>query len=242
MKVLVVDDEAQIRRFLNVSLSAQGYELFEAGDCQEAIRQFTTMSPDAVILDLGLPDGDGLDVVKTIRSIASTPIIVLSARHDENQKVLALDAGANDYVTKPFGMPELLARLRRLIRDMSDVEAQFAGSTLTNGPIRIDVTSRSVYVHDKYVRLTKKEFDILVMLTRHAGKVLTHQQILGECWGPAYVEEKQYLRIYIKNLRDKIGDSGTDPELLLTEPGVGYRLVAAPAGSSDTTAPDAETA
>ncbi len=242
MKVLVVDDEAQIRRFLNVSLSAQGYELFEAGDCKEAIRQFTTVSPDAVILDLGLPDGDGLDVVKTIRSIASTPIIVLSARHDENQKVLALDAGSNDYVTKPFGMPELLARLRRLIRDMSDVEAQFAGSTLTNGAIRIDVTSRSVYVHDKYVRLTKKEFDILVMLTRHAGKVLTHQQILGECWGPAYVEEKQYLRIYIKNLRDKIGDSGTDPELLLTEPGVGYRLVAAPTGSPDTTASDAETA
>lgn len=242
MKVLVVDDEAQIRRFLNVSLKAQGYEVYEAGDCQGAVREFTTASPDAVILDLGLPDGDGLDVVKTVRSIASTPIIVLSARHDETQKVLALDAGANDYVTKPFGMPELLARLRRLIRDMSEVEAQFSGSTLTNGPIRIDVSSRSVYIRDRYVRLTKKEFDILLMLTRHAGKVLTHQQILGECWGPAYVEEKQYLRIYIKNLRDKIGDSGSDPELLLTEPGVGYRLVSDSESGSDLPAPGAETA
>lgn len=242
MKVLVVDDEAQIRRFLNVSLGAQGYEVFEAGDCQEAVREFTTASPDAVILDLGLPDGDGLDVVKTIRSIASTPIIVLSARHDEKQKVLALDAGANDYVTKPFGMPELLARLRRLFRDMSEVEAQFSGSMLTCGPIRIDIASRSVYIQDRYVRLTKKEFDILVMLTRHAGKVLTHQQILGECWGPAYVEEKQYLRIYIKNLRDKIGDSGTDPEILLTEPGVGYRLVHEAETNAGLSTPDAESA
>lgn len=238
MKVLIVDDEAQIRRFLTVSLTAQGYDLAEAGLCRDAVREFTTFAPDVVILDLGLPDGDGIEVVETVRSISSTPIIVLSARHDENQKVLALDAGANDYMTKPFGVSELLARMRRLVRDFSDADLSSEETVLDAGPVRIDLSARGVYVRDKRIKLTKKEFDILALLARHAGKVLTHQQILEECWGPAYVKEKQYLRIYIKNLRDKIGDSGADPELLLTEPGVGYCLHVA-SGSNETAASEA---
>lgn len=224
MKVLVVDDEAQIRRFLNVSLGAQEYQVEEAEDAAGAIRAFTVFNPDAVILDLGLPDKDGLEVVKTVRSISSVPIIVLSARHDEMQKVLALDAGANDYVTKPFGMAELLARLRRVVRDISDGLCTPADTVVRAGALRIDIGSREVEIAGRPVKLTKKEFGVLVALARNSGKVLTHHQLLEECWGPAYTQETHYLRIYIKNLRGKLGDTGSDPKLLVSVPGVGYIL------------------
>lgn len=224
MKILVVDDEEQIRRFLNASLTAHGFEVNEAVDGKEAIRQFTTGSPDAVVLDLGLPDQDGIEVLKTIRGFSTAPVIVLSARHHEEQKIATLDAGANDYMTKPFGVGELLARLRRLIRDLSEAEAVSADGVITVAKLSINVPERAVINAGKRVKLTKKEFEILLLLARHADKVLVHSQILEECWGEAYKDQTHYLRIYIKNLRNKLGDSGEDPTLIVTEPGVGYRL------------------
>ncbi len=226
MKILVVDDEDQIRRFLVASLTAHGFDVTEAATGKEAIQRFTTGSPDAMVLDLGLPDQDGIDVLKTIRGFSTAPVIVLSARHHEAQKITALDAGANDYVTKPFGVGELLARLRRLIRDLSDADATAADGIITVADLSINVPERSVVSSGKRIKLTKKEFEILLLLARHAGKVLTHSQILEDCWGDAYKDQTHYLRIYIKNLRQKLSDSGDEPKLIVTEPGVGYRLTA----------------
>lgn len=224
MKVLVVDDEAPIRRFLTASLTAHGNEVRQAEDGNGAIREFTTWHPDAMILDLGLPDQDGLDVLRTIREFSDTPVVVLSARHHENQKISALDAGANDYVTKPFGMGELLARLRRLFRDFSEAEAAGEDGALTVGELRINMAQRSVERGGQPIRLTKKEFEILAFMARHPDKVLQHSQILEECWGEAYRDQTHYLRVYIKNLRAKLGDDSENPALIVTEPGVGYRL------------------
>ncbi|WP_425404451.1 response regulator transcription factor [Hwanghaeella sp.] len=225
MKVLVVDDEAPIRRFLTASLTAHGNEVRQAEDGGAAIREFTTWNPDAMILDLGLPDQDGLDVLRTIREFSETPVIVLSARHHETQKISALDAGANDYVTKPFGMGELLARLRRLFRDFTDAENAVEDGSLRVGNLSINMAQRSVELDGQSVRLTKKEFDILAFMARHPDKVLQHSQILEECWGQAYRDQTHYLRVYIKNLRAKLGDDSEDPSLIVTEPGVGYRIV-----------------
>ncbi len=225
MKVLVVDDEAPIRRFLSASLKAHGNEVRQAEDGNGAIKEFTTWHPDAMILDLGLPDQDGLDVLRTIREFSDTPVIVLSARHHETQKILALDAGANDYVTKPFGMGELLARLRRLFRDFSEVENANEDGSITVGDLSINMAQRSVERGGKAVRLTKKEFDILAFMVRHPGKVLQHSQILEECWGQAYRAQTHYLRVYIKNLRAKLKDDSENPALIVTEPGVGYKII-----------------
>lgn len=224
MKILVVDDEDQIRRFLGASLTAHGFEVREAVDGQEAIQRFTTWSPDAVILDLGLPDQDGIDVLRTIRGFSTVPVIVLSARHHESQKIAALDFGANDYMTKPFGVGELLARLRRLIRDLSEADAIAAHGVVTVADLAINVPERSVISSGTRVRLTKKEFNILLLLARHADKALTHSQILEECWGEAYKDQTHYLRIYIRNLRNKLNDPSEDPKMIITEPGFGYRL------------------
>jgi len=224
MKILVVDDEDQIRRFLVASLTAHGYEVREAADGQEAIQRFTTWTPDVMVLDLGLPDQDGIDVLKVIRGFSMVPVIVLSARHHESQKIAALDAGANDYMTKPFGVGELMARLRRLVRDLSEADALSADGIVTVANISINVPERSVVSSGKRIKLTKKEFEILLLLARHADKVLTHSHILEECWGQAYKDQTHYLRVYIKNLRDKLSDSSGDPKLIVTEPGVGYSL------------------
>ncbi|RVU39000.1 response regulator transcription factor [Hwanghaeella grinnelliae] len=225
MKVLVVDDEAPIRRFLTASLTAHGNEVRQAEDGNSAIREFTTWNPDAMILDLGLPDQDGLDVLRTIREFSETPVIVLSARHHESQKISALDVGANDYVTKPFGMGELLARLRRLFRDFSEAESAGEDGSLKVGTLSINMAQRSVELAGQPIRLTKKEFDILAFMVRHPGKVLQHSQILEECWGAAYRDQTHYLRVYIKNLRAKLKDDSDDPRIIVTEPGVGYRIV-----------------
>jgi len=234
MRVLVVDDEAQIRRFLRASLGAHGCEIAEAVDGKDAIRQCAAWQPDVVILDLGLPDRDGIDVLTEIREWSKVPIVVLSAREGEQDKIRALDAGATDYVTKPFGIGELLARLRRVVRDLAGFSPADAEGTIMVGPLEINAPERRVYIHGRPVKLTKKEYDLLLYLAQHAGKVLTHQQLLARAWGPAYVEQSHYLRIYIGNLRHKLGDNPEAPGLIHTEPGVGYRLFA----GSDAGVPD----
>ena len=224
MRVLVVDDEPQIRRFLKASLSAHGCEIAEAVDGQDAIRQCASWQPDVVILDLGLPDRDGIDILAEIREWSKVPIVVLSAREGGQDKIRALDAGATDYVTKPFGIGELLARLRRVVRDLAGFAPSDAEGAIVVGPLEINAPERRVYIDGRPIKLTKKEYDILLYLAQHAGKVLTHQQLLARAWGPAYVEQSHYLRIYIGNLRHKLGDNPDAPELIHTEPGVGYRL------------------
>ena len=224
-KVLVVDDEPQIRRFLRASLGAHGHTTIEAETAAEAIRLCTTHSPDVVILDLGLPDQDGLAIIKEIREWSTVPIIVLSVRADERDKVDALDLGADDYVTKPFGMAELLARLRAVLRARKG-GGEEESPVFQTGGLMVDLAKRQVTVEGRAVKLTKKEYNLLRLLVQHAGKVVTHQQLLHEVWGQAYVEETQYLRVYIGQLRQKIEADPANPRHIVTETGVGYRLLA----------------
>jgi two-component system KDP operon response regulator KdpE len=225
-KVLVVDDEPQIRRFLRASLQSHDYAVLEAENGKEAVRACTVQKPDLVILDLGLPDMDGLDVISTLRGWSTVPVIVLSIRSDDADKIDALDRGANDYVTKPFSMGELLARmrvaLRQGVRDSAD-----AGAIVTAGNLSVDLTKRLVTLSGATVRLSRKEYDLLRILASHPGKVITHQQLLQEVWGQAYVGETQYLRVYIGQLRQKLEKNPAEPKHLITEPGVGYRFVTA---------------
>jgi len=220
-KVLIVDDEPQIRRFLRASLQAHDYQVIEAENGKEGVRACTVQKPDLLILDLGLPDMDGLDVIKLVREWSTIPIIVLSIRSDDADKIEALDRGANDYVTKPFSMGELLARMRVALR-----QGQASGDDpiITAGDIAIDLSKRLVTVAGTAVRLSRKEYDLLRILASHPGKVITHQQLLQEVWGQAYVEETQYLRVYIGQLRQKLEKEPAAPKYLTTEPGVGYRL------------------
>lgn len=223
-KVLIVDDEPQIRRFLRASLQAHDYQVIEAENGKEGVRACTVQKPDLLILDLGLPDMDGLDVIKLVREWSTVPIIILSLRADDPDKIEALDRGANDYVTKPFSMGELLARMRVALR-----QGQGSGETgpvITAGEISIDLSKRLVTVGGTPVRLSRKEYDLLRILASHPGKVITHQQLLQEVWGPAYVEETQYLRVYVGQLRQKLEKEPAAPKVLVTEPGVGYRLQA----------------
>lgn len=222
-RILIVDDEPQIRRFLRASLQAHDYEVIEADTGKEGVRQVTLQKPELVILDLGLPDTDGLDVIKMLREWTKVPIIVLSVRSDEADKIEALDRGANDYVTKPFSMGELLARMRACLRQKVAGSAE-AGSIVKAGEIEIDLVKRLVTVAGKSVRLSRKEYDLLRILASHPGKVITHQQLLQEVWGQGYVEETQYLRVYVGQLRQKLEQDPAAPKHLLTEPGVGYRL------------------
>ncbi len=222
-KVLIVDDEPQIRRFLRASLQAHDYQVIEAENGKEGVRACTVQKPDLLILDLGLPDMDGLDVIKLVREWSTVPIIILSLRADDPDKIEALDRGANDYVTKPFSMGELLARMRVALRQ-GQGSAGETGPVITAGEICIDLSKRLVTVSGTPVRLSRKEYDLLRILASHLGKVITHQQLLQEVWGPAYVEETQYLRVYIGQLRQKLEKEPAAPKVLVTEPGVGYRL------------------
>ena len=221
-RVLVVDDEPQIRRFLSVSLDSHDYTVIEAQTGNEAIRLCTTAQPDLVILDLGLPDIDGREVLSRIREWSRVPIIVLSVRFDEQDKIDALDRGADDYVTKPFGMGELLARMRTALRHR--VGAAEESPLFSTGALAVDLTRRLVTVEGDEIRLSRREYEVLRTLVKHAGKVVTHQQLLREVWGPAHVNETQYLRVYVGQLRQKIERDPTQPRYIVTEAGVGYRL------------------
>ncbi|HEX9401334.1 MAG TPA: response regulator [Anaeromyxobacter sp.] len=219
--VLVVEDEPQMRRFLRAALTSHGYRLVEAGGVREGEQLATSYNPDVFLLDLGLPDGDGIDLARRLREWTRAPIIVLSARGREEDKVNALDAGADDYLTKPFGVNELLARLRVALRHARAAPEQ--EPVIDVGPLRIDLARREVNVDGREVRLTPTEFRLLALLARHAGKVLTHRQILKEVWGPN-ATEVHYVRVHMAELRKKIEADAARPRLLVTEPGVGYRL------------------
>lgn len=224
-KILIVDDEAPIRKFLTISLDASGYTTLEAANAKEAISLCALKNPDLVILDLGLPDMDGQSVIKNLREWTQIPILVLSVRADEKDKVEALDSGANDYVTKPFGIAEVLARVRALIRIYGLEKGGIAETVFESEALRIDYVARTVTLAGEPIKLTRKEYDILALLTRNAGKVLTHDYILREIWGPAQADQAQYLRVHIGHLRQKLNDDPAQPRFIMTEPGVGYRFV-----------------
>jgi two-component system KDP operon response regulator KdpE len=221
--VLVIEDEPQIRKFLRASLSAYGYRLNEAETGRQGLVLAAHQPPELVILDLGLPDMDGLDVTREMRTWTSVPILVLSARGDERDKVAALDAGADDYLTKPFSMPELAARLRVALRHAARTK-DGGEPVFTVGDLKIDLGKRRVWKKGELVHLTPTEYRLLVMLVKHAGKVLTHHMLLKEVWGPADASEVQYLRVYMAQLRQKLEDDPAQPRYLTTESGVGYRL------------------
>jgi two-component system KDP operon response regulator KdpE len=220
-KILIVDDEPQIRRLLRASLPAHGYELVEAANGAEALKLFAKEKPDALILDLGLPDEDGFAIVAKIRASSLTPILVLSARSDVEGKVKALELGADDYVTKPFDMAELLARLKAALRH--GLQATGEAPVFHTGALSVDLLNRHVRLGDSEVHLSPKEYSLLRFLVGHAGKVVTHRQLLQEVWGPAHLEDVQYLRVLMRQLRQKLEPEGA-PNLLITEPGIGYRL------------------
>lgn len=223
-RILVVDDEPQIHRFLKPSLMVSGYAVTVASNGRQAMRDFAASPPDVVLLDLGLPDMDGKDVIEQIRRQSSVPIIVLSARDREAEKIAALDLGADDYVNKPFAIGELLARLRSVLRRgrSSDVTEP---ATYRLGPIAIDTASHRVTRNGETVHLTPKEFHLLALLVRHSGRVLTHRHILTEVWGAAHASDTQYLRVFIAQLRQKLEPDPSDPTMILTEPGIGYRAM-----------------
>ncbi|BBK30933.1 two-component system KDP operon response regulator KdpE [Stella humosa] len=224
-KVLVVDDEAQIRRFLRIALEAHGFTVAEAIRGQDAVARTASENPDVVILDLGLPDMDGKTVVARIREWSSVPILILSVRQSEAEKVAALDAGADDYVVKPFGIAELLARLRALRRNRRTDAGPSEPAELTVGDLRIDLARREVQVAGNPVRLTRKEFDLLAMLARNAGRIVTHPQLLRAVWGRAHENDVHYLRVFVGQIREKLADDPAHPRFILNEPGVGYRLL-----------------
>jgi len=222
--ILVVDDEPQIQRFLKPGLTAGGYDVASAVTGQSAVKMIAATAPDLVILDLGLPDMDGKDVIREVRAWSKVPIIVLSARDRETEKIAALDLGADDYVNKPFGIGELLARIRTALRHVG--RAGETSSVLRGQGVVVDLAAHSVTKSGESLHLTPKEFDLLALLIRNAGRILTHRQVLSAIWGPAHVEDMQYLRVFIGQLRLKLEDSPSEPRLILTEPGIGYRFSA----------------
>ena len=224
-RVLVVDDEPQIQRFLTVALTAAGFEALTAQTGAQALRLAATAAPDLIVLDLGLPDRDGKDVLREIRQFSNTPVIILSARDREAEKIAALDLGADDYVEKPFGIGELTARLRAALRHVA-TEAQQPPRIEIEG-VAMDFDKRLVTRDGVLVKLTPKEYDLLAILFRNAGRVVTHRQILSAVWGPAHTEDTQYLRVFIGQLRAKIERDPTRPRIVTTEPGVGYRAAEA---------------
>lgn len=222
--VVLIEDELPIRRFLRATLTSQGYRLFEAATGADGLAEAATRQPDLIILDLGLPDIDGLEVIRRLREWTTVPIIVLSARGQERDKIAALDAGGDDYVSKPFGIGELLARMRVVLRHAARTPGEGADPTFSVGDLHVDVALRRVTVAGKQVHLTPIEYRLLTTLIRHAGKVVTQQQLLKEVWGPHHTEQAHYLRVYIAQLRRKLEADPARPRYLLTEPGVGYRL------------------
>lgn len=221
-RILIVDDEPQILRFLGTSLVAHGYSILESPTGEEAVLRAEIDRPDLVILDLGLPDIDGMEVLRRVRSHSSVPVIILSAREREADKVLALDNGADDYVTKPFGVGELMARVRSTLRRRS---VEFESITFyRHGSLSVDMERRRVMLDGEELKLTPKEYEILSMLASNAGRVVTHQNLLREIWGPTYTSETHYLRVYVGQLRHKLEEDPAQPRYIQTEPGVGYRM------------------
>jgi two-component system KDP operon response regulator KdpE len=222
IRVLVVDDEAAILRFLRPALVASNYEVDAAATVAETTKRIATDVPDIVVLDLGLPDGDGREVIRQVRAWSDVPIIVLSARDRETDKIEALDLGADDFVNKPFSVGELMARMRTALRHR--IQRRAETPVLKVGDIEIDSVRHRVMRAKEEVKLSPKEFDLLSFLARHAGMVVTHKQILAAVWGPAHTEDTQYLRVYIGHLRQKIESNPDDPQIIVTEPGIGYRI------------------
>jgi len=224
--LVVIEDDPQIRRFLRSGLSAQPMRIFEAESGAQGLVEAATRKPDLVILDLGLPDVDGVDVVARLREWYTGPIVILSARSAEQEKIKALDAGADDYLTKPFGIGELLARIRAALRRAAQPAGGDGASTFEFGDVHVDLAARRVFRAGQEAHLTPNEYRLLAVLVRHAGKVCTHRQLLAEVWGPSHVEHAHYLRIYMAQLRHKLEADPTNPRFLRTELGVGYRLLA----------------
>jgi two-component system, OmpR family, KDP operon response regulator KdpE len=222
LRVLVIDDEAAILRFLKPALEANNYEMASSGSVADGIKRVAAETPDIVLLDLGLPDGDGKDVIRRAREWSDVPIIVLSAREREAEKIDALDLGADDYINKPFNVGELLARMRAALRHRMQRKAEVP--VLRVGTLEVDAVRHRATRAGAELKLTPKEFELLSFLAKHAGRVLTHKQILIAVWGPAHTEDTQYLRVYIGQLRQKVEDQPDDPHLILTEPGIGYRI------------------
>lgn len=223
-RVLVIDDEIQIRRFLDIGLRAEGYQVLQAATAEEGLALAATQSPDLVILDLGLPDREGHEVLAELRQWSSVPVLMLSVRDAEKEKVRALDRGANDYVTKPFGIQELMARLRALLRTRVTASVEDVAPRYDDGRLYADLVRREVRLDGEPVALTRKEYAVLAMLIRHAGRVVSQQQVLREIWGATHAQDTHYLRIVIGRLRQKLGDDPASPRWLKTEPGVGYRF------------------
>ena len=225
VRILVVDDDAQIRRFLTIALEAHGFEVVEAINGTDGIKSCATTQPQLLILDLGLPDIDGKIVVARVREWSQVPILVLSVRQSESEKVAALDAGANDYVVKPFGIAELLARMRVLLREPKPPGPSAQASEIALNGLLLDLARHEVSVDGAPVRLTRKEFDLLRFLAVNAGRIVTHNQLLKEIWGPAHQSDVQYLRVFIGRIRAKLKDDPARPRFILNEPGVGYRFL-----------------
>jgi two-component system KDP operon response regulator KdpE len=225
---VLIEDEPQIRRFVRAALEADGWQVFEAATAQHGLRDAATRKPDLLVLDLGLPDGDGLDVIRDVRSWSAVPIVVLSARVEEDDKIAALDAGADDYLTKPFGVGELLARVRANLRRPRNAgsDGQADESLFRFGEVEVDRQARLVRRAGTEVHLTPIEYRLLLVLVTNAGRVLTHRQLLREVWGPSHADQGHYLRVYMGHLRQKLEQTPAQPSHFLTETGVGYRLVA----------------
>ncbi len=222
-QILIIEDEPEIRKFLHVTLEQQGYSVTEVITGGEGLKRITTYPPELIILDLGLPDMDGLEIINTVRSWSKLPIIVLSARDREQDKVAALEAGADDYLTKPFGTNELLARIKVALRHASNSQNK-EETIFEYAGLKVDSAKRIVWVNTVEVHLTPIEYKLLTMLTKHAGKVVTHKQLLSEVWGKNAGTQSHYLRLHTQHLREKLGDDATKPKYILTEAGVGYRL------------------
>ena len=222
--ILLIEDEPQMQRFLRIVLQGQGFRFIEAQTGQEGLVQAATRSPDIILLDLGLPDIDGLEVTRRLREWSDIPIIVISAREQEQDKIKALDAGADDYLTKPFGAGELLARIRVAIRHKVMRQSTTGEPVFILDKLRVDMSRRQVFLNEQEVHLTPIEYKLLTVLIQNAGKVVTHSQLLKEVWGPSYSKETQYLRVYMTQLRHKLESDPARPRFLINEPGIGYRL------------------
>ena len=222
--ILLIEDEPQMRRFLRITLQGHGYRFIEATTGQEGLKQVAVRNPDVVLLDLGLPDIDGLEVTKRLREWSHVPVIVLSAREQEEDKVRALDAGADDYLTKPFGAGELLARIRVALRHATTQYSDGESPVFVLDNLKVDHAKRQVFLADKEIHLTPIEYRLLSIFIKHAGKVVTHRQLLKEAWGTAYVDQTHYLRIYMAQLRHKLEADPARPRFFINEPGIGYRL------------------
>jgi len=222
-RILIIDDEAAIRKFVRIGLNAQRCDVIEAGNGADGLHLVSSRRPDLIVLDLGLPDVDGQEVIEAIRAVSAAPIVVLSVRAEEHEKITALDHGASDYVTKPFSIGELTARIRALLRDRHTGPAP--ATEYHAGPLHVSVPRHEVTLHGKPVRLSRKEFDLLALLLANRGKMLTHKQILREIWGPAHEHDTHYLRVYVGQLRQKLGDDPAAPHFIANEPGIGYRFL-----------------